>query len=478
MSARLLLPLAALALAALAAGGLLKVVQTQAEGGVEWIFWVSETSPPLGKPVAFKVWAYDAKRLATFPVTCNMTITAPDGVVFMGRFAGNPAEHSVAFWREGSYNVALFCAANVYGNVTENRFTAAITYRYPQIEVSPANPKWGRPFTLTFRAEHPYNEQARVEVGGRTYYVWMSDGVIRVPNLFIYDTTVARLHFLGRVTEYELVPEQPRLVPWVSQERVKVYGYVRLKAWFEDDEGAIPASIPIYYYVWGECGYQEWRVPAGAEVIYRATRPGWCAFIAYYPARAFTLVDWTYFFVDPPLITESSLEVVNATAWDYTIRARVATDMVVNGMLQLYVGDTLVASDAGAKNLWVAAHSLRDARPGVYTVRMVFSGDFDLYHEEERVLEVPMRPHTIPLEDHYVVPFGVDVADYLMSLAGGGHRIAVSYVNKTHAVAIVYYPGDDVHLPAIKWVSVRIAYPELSIEEDNSLRAIRVAVRN
>jgi len=306
----------------------------------------------------------------------------------------------------------------------------------------------------------------------------MTGGVIQIPNLVVHDLTVVRLHFLGRVTEYELRPAEPRLVARASPDAVKVYGLVKLKAWFEDDEGVIPAGVTVTYALSGDCGERAWRVPAGTEITYWAAQPGTCVFKASYSNSLFALEGVAAFRVEAPLVTESSLDVAKLSDWDYDIRARVSTDVPVSGTLQLYVDGNLVAADSGHRSWWEASYSLRGARPGVHTVRMVFSGEFGLYYEEERVLEVPKRPYTMPLEDYYVVPFGVDVVDYLVSLAGGGVRVAVSYVNKTHAVAVVYYPGDEVHLPALKMVAVEIAYPELIIAERNDIRAIIVAVRN
>ena len=474
---RVLIPLI-LAVILLGVGSYLTVLHTQSEGEVEWIIWFSDTSPPLGKPVMVKVWAYDSQRLQTYDVSCNITIVNDEDVVLMDTFSGNPATYNFSFWNEDSYDVKLYCQANVNGNVTETSYSSTIDYRYPIITLSPENPKWGRPFTLTFTAEYSYNETATVTIGDDTYRVDMVNGVIQIPNVVIYDLTRVQLIFLNKTTEYYLTPTQPNIIVYVYPSVLKVNQQVHLKAWFQDDEGQIPTNTPLTYILSGDCGDHEWNVPTGTEITYTVTTPGSCEFKAVYTNSIFRVENKTSFTTEEPQITDHTLNVVKITNWDYNVFGDVYTDAQLNGTLQLYIDDVLVAEDTGFKSHWSVTYPIRNITPGIHEIKMVYEGDYGLSVEDSYQLIVPRHPYTIPYMDNYSIPFGVNITKYLSSFVGDKYKIAVTYVNKTHIEAIIYYPGNWYYEPAIKRITINILYPELNIIENNTNHTIIASVKN
>jgi hypothetical protein len=454
-------------------------LQTQGEGNTEWIIWFSDSSPPIGKPVIVKVWAYNSEKLRTYNVSCNITIVTESDVVLQDNFTGDPAVYNFTFWKPNTYTVELYCKADTGENGTAKTNTEKeIEFRYPTITATPTQPEWGRPFTLTFEAEYPYNTTGTAIVGGREYSIEMVNGLAKIDNLVIYDATDVFLNILNGSTRYQLTPTEPNIIVSASPPTTEVNNPITLTAWFSDENGIIPTSTHIKYILTGACGNHTWDVPAGTPIQIVPTEPGTCTFKAEYSNSLYTVSNKTTITINKPTIVNHELDVNKIDDWDYKVYAYASTSTILNGTLTLYIDDNVIGVDSGFKNEWSLGYVLRNVTPGVHTIKAVFDGSYGLHSEDSEKIIVPRHKYTIPYSDKYVIPFGVNITNYLSRFFTSDYRIYVTYVNKTHIEAFIYYPGNWYYLPAYKRVIVKIVYPEINISEDNINHKIYLSIKN
>ncbi len=449
-------------------------LHTQTEGGVQWIFWTSGDSAPIGKPVKVKVWAYDPIKQETYDVSCNITITTQSDVVLMDRFSGNPATYNFTFWKEDEYDMVMYCNASTGDNTT---YSGSVSFHYPSINITPTEPNWGRVFTLRIQAEYTYNQSAVVTVGSNVYNTSMVNGVIEIPNQTIYDRTPVSLYLLNRTTYYTLTPNPPKLGVTITPSTVKVNQPVTINSWFYDGDGLIPVSKQVEYNVSG-CSNNHWFGYTGDPVTFTPTTPGTCEVTVTYTNSLFTVYGKSSFTVEEPVITNHTLIVTSITPWDYTVKAVVKSDSTIHGNLTVTMDGKVLKFISKYGNEWEITLSIRNVTPGVHEISSVFMGDYDITVTDKQPIIVPRHPYTINYNETYTIPFGEDVNQFLSTFMNGKYKIYTLRYNKSYIEALVYYPGNWYYLPAKKLIRINISYPEITITENNSENSIYFTITN
>lgn len=449
-------------------------LHTQTEGGVQWIFWVSDQSAPIGKPIMVKVWAYDSEKQETYDVSCNITFTTQSDVVLMDKFSGNPAIYNFTFWKVDNYDMVMYCSASTGDNTT---YSNSFTFYYPSINITPTEPNWGRNFTLKIQAEYTYNKTAVVTVGSNVYNVSMVNGVIEIPNQVIYDKTPVTLYFLNRTTKYTLIPKPPELAVTVNPSSVKVNQQVEINSWFYDENGLIPVVKQVLYNMTG-CSSNYWIGYTGTPTYFTPTTPGTCTVTATYSNSVFTVSGSATFTVNEPLVTNHTLKVSSVTPWDYTVYAVVKTDAKIHGNMTLTMDGDVLKYLSKYGDEWEVTLTLKNVTPGVHEIDSIFMGDYGISVIDKQILVVPRHPYTIEYNESYTIPFGEDINQFLSTFMNGKYKMYTVRYNTSYVEALIYYPGNWYYLPAKKLIHIRITYPQIHIVENNAENTIYFTITN
>lgn len=478
MYLRLFIPLL---LFVLALGGALLIKEfavsvAESDVDVEWIVSVSDSNPPLGKPVVISVWAYSVDTLEIYEVTCKLAITNDFGVIDLAEFVGSPATYEVRYWTEGFYNFELQCTTVNSGYET----SFLVEYRYPEISLQTPVAPWGRPMDIVVTAEYEYNEPVTIILNGiEVIDSSFTDGVIILEDMVLYDTLDLNVVFLDRSNPFEVTVLPPNFELKVYGDEFKVNTPIVMSVAVYDMAGTIPADVPVQVVVSGDCPATDFEVKPNEPFEIIPKFPGECVVEAYYANRAFYLYDTATIQLQPPKIVRENFNVVQLDNYNYRVYFSVGIDTPIDGVAYIAVNGDVVSRKQYSENwFWRLIVELDDLLPGTYTVEAVFEGEFGLEVRYSETIVVPKYEYEIEIDDEYIVPFGTDINEFLYSILGEGYWVYTAETSRDAVRVVVYYPGNEYYLPASKDVIVRFTYPELSILEDNESETILVEVAN
>lgn len=443
------------------------VVYMQGGGGeIEYKVSLWPTNPVLGETVHVKAVAYSTAYQDTYNVTCNVTVTNSTDVLWFDQFSGDPAQYEFTWWRPDNLTVSLYCVTEANTTFTSSY---TVSFRIPQVTVEPLHPRWGRSVNLRVEAEYPYTgTPVTITVDGTTYNRVMSNGVAVVAGLVFTEPANVTVRFLNHTYTFYIEPRTPSL-DLLAPQNAHLNQPFNLTPVLVDDEGVVPASVPVSLSLSSYCGQGNTTVYTGETVQVVATHSGSCRITGTATVMGSTLSDTVWVYVPPPRVVNFTFDIVNLTSWDYTFTSQVVLNESVNGSLTLLLDGQPVASDTGLKQVWTAEASL-SLYPGLHRVEVRFTGDI-LNLTDSRLIAVPRHPYVIPLNDTYRVPFGTPET----SIVPPNLLFYTVPVNETVERLVVVYPGDSYYLPASKVVTVEYTLPNISVSVEEDRVVLRVS---
>ncbi len=427
------------------------------QAGVRWIINLKPDNVVMGEPVNITVWAYDPGLAETYTVSCNITIVSDEAVVLQDSFTGKPAVYTIELWEEGNYTAILYCATLDAPEENTAVHEEDFQVRYPALTVSPLSPLWARPFTLTIKAEYPYNNvPVIISYGNLTGNFTMQGGTLTLDMPPTYEETPLTIKFLGRTLVYSVKPTPPSLVLGASNSTVMLGDSFSVTPLLQDKMGVLDIEWPVSISVEGPCEPNSIQATTQQAVTFRATGVGSCIITANADVYVATLSTITSVAIVPPKLLSFNIYVSNTTPWDYVLRAEAYFERPIPANVSIYLDDKLVAIGTG----YTAAYTVEYQAallPGQHVVRAVLvAPGYNL--ERVEWLTVPRHPYVIEPPPRVIL---------------AGEEITVSnayyyvyYTSEDEAVVVAYYPGDDYYAPAKAVFHVTIIYPVITVTEN------------